>query len=180
MTKYYTLRELANLVVWKDVKRAVRYFYPSDHSNYEKLFYRIQKWPKAKVPAGEFLMIQGGLMDPNSEWFKKYGEKYIADIKAGDDNAYYSVNMKKVDEEIVYGVSFTKWKTLVNWPIWPDTLTHYNPQEIVAHVLWEMTFYGGEAETQAQAKNLQRMVKEIESGKAKTIPADDFIKKLKK
>jgi hypothetical protein len=181
MKKYYTLNDLANLVTWDQVDRAIKYFYPTDHNHYKHLFWRIRKWPKARVPKGEYLIIQGGLPDPNSEFFKKYGEKYLADMKAGDDGPYYGVNLKKVNDEMTWAVSFTPWKIFVNWPIWPDTLTHYNPEEIVAHVIWEMTFYGGEAEMMHHAKAIKKAVKEIKSGKAKTVPMDkDWIKKMKK
>jgi hypothetical protein len=178
MTKYYTIRELANLVCWKDVDRAIKYFYPTDHSHYEKLFKRIQKWPKCKTKAGEYLVVSGGFPDPNTEYWKKYGQKYLDDMKTGDEKPYYGVSIKKDGDEMSWSASFVKWKTIVNMPILMDTLMHYNPEEIVAHVIWEITFYGPEPEMNKHAKEVMSAVKEVKSGKAKCVPFD--INKFKK
>jgi hypothetical protein len=169
MNKKLAVRDIVNYVKWRDVKRAIRYYYPTDHNNYEKLFYKIAKMPRFKTEPGETLVVGGGLA-VKTEWFEKYGQKYLDDLKTGDESMYYSVNLKKVGEPYTYSMSFIKWKKFVNYPIDLDTLENFNFVDIIAHVLWEMTFYGSETETQKHAKKLHKMVDEIKSGKAKTEP----------
>lgn len=169
MNKKLAVRDIVNYVKWRDVKRAIKYYYPTDHNNYEKLFYKIGKMPRFKTEPGETLVITGGLW-MEGDWFEKYGQKFLNDMITGDESQYYSVNLKKAGEEFTYSMSFIKWKKFVNYPIDFDTLNHFTFIDIIAHVLWEMTYYGSEAETQKHAKKLHKIVDEIKSGKAKTEP----------
>tara|TARA_R100000008_G_C3579507_1_gene167482 strand:- start:667 stop:1083 length:417 start_codon:yes stop_codon:yes gene_type:complete len=50
------------------------------------------------------------------------------------------VNLYCPEEEEVYGIDFTPWESLIDAPIF--NMTTLKGAEILAHILWEITFYG--------------------------------------
>lgn len=158
------IREIIKLVKWKDVKRAIKFHYPTDKNDYEGLFYDLAKMPKVKVKNNEYLNIQGGF-DIKSEWFKKYGKKYLEDLAKGDEKTYYKIDMKIIpplqNNHIYYSISFIPWKKLVNMKINPDTLLNFTLEDIIAHFIWEITYYGNEKQMNKCAKKLLKQVKRI-------------------
>ena len=169
-----SIKDIAPLLKWKDVKRAIKFHYPEDKNNYDKLFARLQtKIPKVRTKLGEFLQVYGGI-DIKSEWWanpKWGGQKYLGDIKNGNECGYYGIHMKKEGDDTNWAISFLKWDYLANMPIHPDTLLHYTFEDIIAHFIWEITFYGSEKQMKKHGKELMRRVKNIKTGKAKTMPA---------
>lgn len=137
-----TIIDIAKVTEWKKVKRALKYYCPKDKSNYEKVFEEIQKYRKRKhKDASECITLEVcGIVD---------------DLKnAGKDN-FYTIQTDK------YSMSFRPWKTLANIPIDEDTLCHHLFEDILAHFIWEITFYGPEKRMNTLAKNLRKTQKEI-------------------
>jgi hypothetical protein len=52
--------------------------------------------------------------------------------------------------------------------------------EFVHAILWELSFFGTPENRDAKSAELTEQVKEIDSGRAKLVPADDLFKKIKK
>lgn len=52
--------------------------------------------------------------------------------------------------------------------------------DILDSIYWEISFYGGPKEKQELADTLDKRVKDLDSGKVKSIPFEEFKKKLKK
>ena len=46
------------------------------------------------------------------------------------------------EQEVSYGIELTDWAEWLGMEIDPDTLTRYAEPDIIAHCLWEMTFFG--------------------------------------
>jgi len=137
-----TIRDLVKVVKWEEVERAIRYFYPTDKNRYKSVFEYLQKVRKRKA-SDEKLQI------------KVYG--WLVDEPLGEavDNRGYAIATDK------YSLSFRKWSELANLPISQDTLDHYMFEEIVAHFIWEITFYGNETQAKETKKEIMGRLKEF-------------------
>jgi hypothetical protein len=136
--------DLANLVKWKKVKRAIKYFYPTDKNDYEALFYEIQKYPKLTLKDKNERIVLHSTFNSIME-----SDKELA------DNIFYSIATNK------YSLSFRFWKEVANIPIEKETLQRYVLEDILAHFIWEITYYGTENQMQKKSKSLMKSVKEI-------------------
>lgn len=145
------LREVAKLIDWKDVSEALKFHYQvSVGKNYTKLFKRIQNTKNKRVNAKEELEVYAS----NCKW------------DFGDIDSYYGIHIKKKGEKMSYSMSFQGWDKLCNLKVADDSMNHYTMVDIVTHFMWEITFYGNEAE----AKKTWKMV----NGRA-----EEVIKKIK-
>ena len=122
--------DLIKFTRFEEVDRAIRFFYPDDTNNYRKAFKIVKEIGSQEPRSKEYLVIS-----------------MVFDTKYPDD-CYYSMSTNK------YSMSFSKWSELANLPIGKDTLAHYRPVEIVAHFIWEITFYGTEKESLDTGKGL--------------------------
>jgi len=136
--------DLAKLVKWEDVKRAIKYFYPDDKNNYEDVFNKIRNYKPVKTNKREFLKI----------WvWHIVKDEPISDI----EDIYYDVCTNK------YSLSFRDWNEVVSLQIEKSTLRHLIPADIIAHIIWEITFYGDEEQMKNTQKELLNDVGEINS-----------------
>ena len=142
-----TILDIIKELKWKDVKRAIKYYYPWDKSNYETLFYDLQKFKKQTPKNKEVIEI----FCYKDEKFCLKEKNPIACMIEDD---YYSIATNK------YSMMFRKWQELVNIPISEETLKHYKFQDIVAHFIYEITFCGDEKETQKVANQVLKDSKE--------------------
>lgn len=134
-----TVREMIKDLKWSDVKRAIKYFYPKDKNNYEPVFYFLQKVRKNKQKyEGEEIELEAH--------YDIFGEQ-------GD--AYYSIATNQ------YSMSLRKWSELASIKISEATLSHYVPKDIVAHFIWEITFYGNQNDIVKLKKEMDETVKKI-------------------
>lgn len=138
-----TIRDMILHLEWKHVKRAIKYFYPTDRNNYEPVFEQLKTIPKRKYKDPKEFIEVNCIWDLVPENFK---EKY--------NETYYRIATNK------YSMSFRRWKDLVNIPISEETLKHYTPVDIVAHFIWETTFYGNEKDTAKVEKKVFGAYKE--------------------
>ncbi len=158
--KQLTIKDLVKIVKWKEVKKALKYHYPDDKNDYEELFESIKKRRKVNVKDGEYIKI-------STEFKHEFLESDYLDI---EDYNYYNVSLKIKDED--YSVSFIPWSKMISYPIDRDTLYYNTLAEIVAHFIWEITFYGNEKEMKKKANYLENTVKKIKDGTAKLVPMD--------
>ncbi len=144
-----TILDIIKKLKWVDVRRAIKYYYPVDKNNYESLFYDLQKYKKqAPKDKNEYIEIKCFKM---GEYVLKQKDP-IGEMLEDD---YYSMATNK------YSMSFRKWRELVNIPISEDTINHYKFQDILAHFIWEITFYGNEKETKKTANEIFKQSKKI-------------------
>lgn len=132
-----TIRDIAIMTEWKSVKRSFKYYY-SKYSKMlpilEVIFEDIKNYKKRKQK------------EPDEEIELKVGG-----IISDPEDRFYCMNTTK------YSLSFRKWRELANIRIQEETLRRYEFQEILAHFLWEITFYGfDEKEISKKAKSVFR------------------------
>lgn len=122
-----TLKELVGKHAWDEVEGALaRYYVPN--AGYPLAYERLRKLESA--PAEGRIVVQ----------------------KAGDSGVevLYGAACDVGDDDL-YGLDFTDWRECLGMEIDPLTLEWCSGPEILAHVLWEITFYGYSNE-EVQAK----------------------------
>src|SRR4051812_32807604 len=124
-----TVREIAQVCDFKDVIRALEYHYrdyPRLRGKYGKMvFNRFKNAPKRKH------------RDSIERIILRYAI-FITLDKKDERDAYYSVSTNK------FSLSFRLWNEIANIPIAHETLKSYSFEEILAHLIWEVTWYGNE------------------------------------
>jgi len=136
--------DIVKQVEWKDVKKALRYFYPTDKNDYEQLFYKIQRFRSRDVDPDDHLIVNIGGTD-----------KGVDPFNGNITNGFYSTYTTK------YSCSFRNPRELANLRISDETLSHYRFEEIIAHFLWEVTFFGDEARTKREGNKLKKIGQKI-------------------
>jgi len=145
-----TILDILQQLKWKDVKRDIKYFYPEDKNNYEKLFYDLQKYKKQPAKRNdEVITITCNKIND----FTISEKMSIKDMMEQED--YYSIQTNK------YSMSFRPWKELVNLPVAEETINHYRFADILAMFIWEITFYGNEKEMKKIGEQMSKQVKEF-------------------
>jgi hypothetical protein len=60
-----------------------------------------------------------------------------------------------------------------------ETLKSLPPEEIAAHILWEMTFYGfSDEEIGKEKEKVERALRDMESGEVEIIPLEELLKEI--
>ena len=79
--------------------------------------------------------------------------EYLEDFEENSDveNKYVDVSGRKlvIEENSItnsYAIEFVKWEKWLGMELAPETLENFNELEIIAHCLFEMTFFGYEEE----------------------------------
>ncbi|MCK4686603.1 MAG: hypothetical protein KAT66_00575 [Candidatus Lokiarchaeota archaeon] len=142
-----TIREIAKGLEWKDVKRSIKYYYPKDRNDYESLFEAIKKYRKRKSKYSKEVI--------EIDVYNQANVDKIHSIEADIEESYYYIGTN------LYSMSFRLWRELANIPISKETLEHYLYKEILAHFIWEITFWGTEKKSRKIAKDMQKKVIEI-------------------
>jgi len=128
-----TIREIIQRVKFSDVEKAIKYYYPLDKNKYKPVFNCLKnvKNKKHKDSKEIIEIVIGGRLYAEADW----GEFYV-------------VHTNK------YSLSFRKWAEVANITISEKTLDSFKYAEIVAHVIWEITYYGTEKDAQKIAKEM--------------------------
>lgn len=132
-----TIIDLVKTTSWRDIQKALKYHYPKDKNNYEPVFNYLFKTKKGKIKEKEELQI-----------------RCLKKDELNDDD-YYSTNGTK------YSLSLRKWREVASLPIEEETYRNNKDAEIVAHFIWEITFYGNEKDIEKLKKELNLAAKEI-------------------
>lgn len=118
MAKQKILKELARKCKWKDVQKAILYWYPDQKRQieaYKPVFEKIKKATFKKTKKTEYITIV----------LTRYE----------DDEWYHAATN-------LYSLSFRDWKEIANLKIGKQTLSSMRTVDIVAHLLWEITYLG--------------------------------------
>ena len=88
------------------------------------------------------------------------------------------------DPDTGYAIEYNSWNEWLGMELTQKSLKEFTELDIIAHCLWEMTWGGySNKEVQKNAKDLfdscEKAMKDIKSGKAKTVPLKELKKKLK-
>ena len=166
-----TIKDLCQLVTFEDVQRAVNYHYPIDDNDYSLCFMQLSNavWDDPPLKDEEIIL------DVSRYDWQVVAEEENIDL---DNDEYYSIHTLDGKEE--YAVSFRSWDELANIPISEEALRNNTYEEIVAHFIWEITFYGSEEQSKCISNSLQQTVKEIKEGTAQLLPWEEVRDKIRK
>lgn len=139
--KNQTPKEIANLIEWKIVYRALSYHYGKKWKQLEPVFKHLKTIKVLpRKDKGEFLEVKcGGFI--------------------GEEDRFYSIHTNK------YSLSFRKWGQTANIPFDEETLRRYKPEELMAHYLYEITWYGTEKDMLKKGRMIRNSVRKIKRGK---------------
>lgn len=159
-----TLKDFIMNVSFEDVAQVLQKEYPKDWKGagdgegFEMVFNKLKEM--------EPVYREDGMMIEIKHVVQKFeGEVEEFDSVGGVDN-----DGKR------WGLDFTPWAEWLGMGIYEDTTQKYSPEEIVAHCLWEMTFYGYyEQDIQQKADDLRKVKEEIENGTAELVKFDPSI-----
>ena len=166
-----TVQDLMKRVKWVEVKKALDYHYPEitgHRNNYKPVFEHLQKIKRSPQRKGTFF-VTGGI---HKAFFERpvhpANEKFINDFlneqikeKESITETYYKALIVDLLPPVKWSCSFVPWKRMVNLPVNLDTLSHYTFEEIIAHFLWEITFYGLEKDMKTTGKKILARAKSV-------------------
>lgn len=138
-----TILQIIHFVEWKEIKRAIKYHYPNDKNDYEKLFKYLKTFRKRKLKD-----INEKIEIPALNTAMYYKNKNLWE-------EYYDITTNK------YSLSFRKWRELANIPISKKTIKYHTLSEIIAHFIWEITFYGNEKKSMKTSEEIGKGVEEV-------------------
>jgi hypothetical protein len=142
--KNITILDIIKIAKWKNVEKAIKFYYPDDKNDYLPIFKKIQKFPKEdqKIKNERIKLTCKDCLIEEDPFEKLYGEQY------------YRMFTNK------YSLSLRPWKEISNIIISEDTLNHYRFDDIIAHFIWEITFYGDEEEFMKEIKETEKEIKQ--------------------
>jgi len=140
---------------WKDVKKSLQYYYgytPKKAESYHDVFDHVAGFKKRKYKNHENEVLEVSICGSKEDYIDEDGL----------DESYHVATNE-------YSLSFRKWREVSNIVIAGSTLGHFKYHEIVAHFLWEITFYGTEKDMEKTGKELfkttAKAIKEIKARK---------------
>lgn len=148
-----TVGELFRELSWKAVKKAIVTLYPDE---------------RPALPAYKEVFIQVRQKEPSiDESGMTLHVKFVPESDFSE--AHYSVDGKIPGDNDSYALDFSTFSQWAAYPLSEEALTFLHPEEIAAHVLYEMTFHGfSDDVVQQKKRELEEAVEEAETGKTLT------------
>jgi hypothetical protein len=179
--------ELIQTTHWKNIKRALLEAYPDlDTAGYKHVFTQL----RTLEPIENTMRIRLTWIEPKNEGDERYVDVNGTDGTRFKDleksSTFATASQQSIDEqEVTFGLDFKPWNEWLGMNLEPDSLGSINDrqfshEEIVAHCLWEMTFYGFDQTTiQTVLEELNEMMPNLE-GKIleEILQADDNLVEL--
>jgi hypothetical protein len=134
-------KELIDKYDWDDVHPTLMQLYPGREKNiegYKQVFEELRTLKPVETEM--YIVIE--------DVFDEYDKEYYAHVsgKDGTLNKESDPEYFKDDEignqEVSYAIEFTDWAQWLAMDIDHESLLKYSELDIIAHCLWEMTFYG--------------------------------------
>jgi len=154
-----TIRDFVKITEWKDVERAMKYWYPGTRKSVMGRYKEIFEWLKTVpriTPKDKKDFLEFQLCD-ELFWSAQRGK-----VDEDDFRQCYHVNSTK------FSCSFRPWKTIANLEVKPIYRENIPRPDMIAMMLWEITFYGyHEEEIDKLGKDLNKSVKDIKKSLSK-------------
>lgn len=156
-----TVRELFSSVAWRDVSDVLVEAYSinrSELSSFKAAFDAIRAIDA--VPNVDGTVV------------------HVEPPEAKDEICWvYCTEGKNTDEEHIYGLDYVLFSEVANFWVDEDVFKFYSKEEAVAHILWEITWYGFTEEDILTAREeLERRVNNINPEEC--IPWQEVVRKL--
>lgn len=182
------LKELVANTDWNEVKLSLLQSYPDAErslAGFERVFDELLSLTPRRTRMRiclEEVFREGIDEEPYIEVFGKDGtlNKNLPDFR------HFSKTASKdlANSETSFALDLVPWEEWLGMELDPATLEAYSGFDIIAHCLWEMTFFGFDQETiREQREELKRRARELdnmteEERKQKLIPLEQVRKEL--
>lgn len=153
-------RELAPYLKWKQIEEALTYHYPGfKWHKYLRILLRIHNAPKKHVKENERLEVYS---------FNTFMEKE-KELESGYGIHIIETDKMEFGKPKSWSMSFVNWDTLINTRFTDSNFEHYSAAELMAHFIWELTWYGDEEKSRKTGKRLLKLVKEVKKDIKKSL-----------
>jgi hypothetical protein len=164
------LQTLVMTTEWVDLKKAFLKLYPSQDKNiagYEEVYYTLLSLEPEETDQTLHIRQNEGYTDDDPPWFEVYGTDG-------------SMNEHAPEHEQTFALEYTSWGKWLSMPVHYMTMEQHSNIDIVAHCIYGMTFCGFNQETIKESLDeLDRRMKSLEDGTAKTYSWDEIKDRLK-
>lgn len=135
------LAELVCKYDWGEIRPAIVRLYPNDQKNisgFKMVFEQLQTLMPAETNMRIIL----------KEVFDEFENERYTCVSGVDgtlkreENPEIFKDDKIGNQEVSYGIEFTDWEEWLGMDIDPESTSNYHETDIIAHCLWEMSFYG--------------------------------------
>ena len=184
-------KELIDTVFWEFVENELKDWYYKDKeyppASYQKVFQEL----KLLEPKDSNMRICLSLetLDGPELLEKPYVHVSGKDGSLQKDSEDFQYNTQEEKDkygntEITWAIEFRPWDEFLGMTIDKETLNNFTSEEIVCHILYEMTFCGyDQEEIQSKFEDLQARADEVknmtkEDLEKNTISLEDLMKKL--
>ena len=153
-----TLRDLLRKCSYKNVFNII-------HKEYYK-----GKFPEEKIKEADqgYLHVYYELQSLKKKPSEEY-QIYICREEDAGGEKFIDVALYCAEDEQVYAIDLTPWEDLIDAEIKNDT--EFQQDKVLAHILWEITFYGFRAErVKLERIKLKELCDRIDSGEEKLTP----------
>lgn len=161
--------DVAGVVPWKLVKKAMEFLHPTHGKRGEKVYMNLLKqiaaYPRTRTPKKkEYLKVHAG----GGRWVidrPDFHKDQTNEEMLEDD--YISVSIIKEGDPQHWGLSFNPWKKLSNLIVEEETLNRYPLAMIMAEFMWEITWYGPEEKALKIGRDVIKRARQIKNDLAK-------------
>ncbi len=157
------LKEIVERVKFNEVFNVIEEEYPDQKDLRDNYFEEVYRELKRTKPG-------------DSEKFYIYISKEKENLLSDDSvySEYYSVSAYTEGDPQSYSISFEPWEKWLDMEVEISPELDLKNKEIVAHCLWEMTFFGfDQGQIQETKESLIEMADNIKSEKEELISLDD-------
>lgn len=139
-------RALLKMIQWSDIKKCLLKIYPDTSESligYKSVYKTLNELYPDQT---NFRICIEEVFDEDFD-DEPYHSVFVKDgtlNKELDDFKFYNKDSDSefANSEVHYGIGLTEWSVWLGMDIDNLTLNKYSKIEIVAHCLWEITFYG--------------------------------------
>lgn len=163
-----TFKEILETVAFEDVWKAMVNEYPWQDGAFDAYL---------KV----FNQLNELIPEPNDEGFRLAVVRFEDESEPG--TFIYDVFGIKLGDKERYGLNFSPWREWLSFEVVDKCVETYGAVAVVAHCLYELTFFGYEAadveaRIEKEIEILNERLEEIENGTAKYVSMDEVFKNL--
>jgi len=133
--------ELVCKYKWDEVCAALIHLYPNDRKNiagFKMVFEQLQTLTHAE--SNMRIILEEVFDEFENGWYTCVSGKNGTLKK--EENSEIFKDDKIGNQEVSYGIEFVDWKKWLGMDIDLGSISNYSETDIMAHCLWEMTFYG--------------------------------------
>lgn len=133
--------ELVYKYKWDEVCPALIHLYPNDQKNiavFKMVFEQLQTLTHAE--SNMRIILEEVFDEFENGWYTCVSGKNGTLKK--EENPEIFKDDKIGNQEVSYGIEFVDWEEQLGMDIDPGSISNYPETDIIAHCLWEMTFYG--------------------------------------